>query len=269
MTATTVQHSTTEELQVFNFNGMSLRAKLIDGEPWFILVDACKALELSSPHKVANSLDEDDRNTIPVIDSIGREQSTWAVNESGLYQIIFQSRKQEAKAFKKWVTSEVLPAIRKTGSYGATPVLPQSYEQALEKLLETVRANNALEAKVKQDAPKVQYVDTFVHSGDLMTFRDLSNHLGVKESQIREDLVARKWIYKHTNTRWSFKRLAHVNEYQWRAYAGFKKYFRLTAAPDAPRFGNEVRQTLKVTPAGQVAIARMYGFRADEQKAVA
>ena len=82
-----------------------------------MLADVCKVLELSSPHKVADRLDGDERNQIPVIDSLGRYQNTTVVNESGLYTVIIRSDKPQAKPFRKWVTSEVLPSIRKHGAY--------------------------------------------------------------------------------------------------------------------------------------------------------
>ena len=105
------------KLEVFKNAGFEIRGGLIDGEPYFVLADICKALDLSNPTMVAKSLDEDALSSTEVIDSMGRTQNVNTINESGLYQCIFQSRKPEAKQFKKWVTSEVLPTIRKHGAY--------------------------------------------------------------------------------------------------------------------------------------------------------
>ena len=105
------------DLRTWNFEDHEVRTVEIDGEPWFVLSDVCKVLELSSPHKVADRLDWDERNQIPVIDSLGRHQNTTVVNESGLYTVILRSDKPQAKPFRKWVTSEVLPSIRKHGAY--------------------------------------------------------------------------------------------------------------------------------------------------------
>lgn len=93
-----------------------------EGEPWFVLKDVCDALHISSVGNVANRLDEDDVDLADIIDSLGRRQSTTIINESGLYSVILRSDKPEAKPFRKWVTSEVLPAIRKTGGYQARPM---------------------------------------------------------------------------------------------------------------------------------------------------
>lgn len=108
------------ELKIIdNFEYFDKKVRVIykDDEIWFVAIDIGIILELSDTRKSVQLLDEDDRNIIPVIDNLGRSQSTYIINESGLYQLIFQSRKPEAKKFKRWVTKEVLPTIRKTGEY--------------------------------------------------------------------------------------------------------------------------------------------------------
>ena len=115
------------DLQIFSYQSHEVRTVEMNGEPWFVLKDVCEVLGLASPHKVAERLDGDERNQIPVEDSAGRQQETTVINESGLYNVILRSDKPEAKPFRKWVTSEVLPQIRKTGSYSivqADPNLP-------------------------------------------------------------------------------------------------------------------------------------------------
>jgi hypothetical protein len=112
----------------FTFEGAEVRALVIDSEPWWVAVDVCSALTLSDPRKSIALLDEDERNTVPVADSLGRQQQTYIINESGLYSLILRSRKPEAKAFKRWITREVLPQIRKHGRYEAPPTPPQPRE---------------------------------------------------------------------------------------------------------------------------------------------
>lgn len=89
-----------------------------EGEPWFVLNEVCAKLEIANPSDAASRLDDDEKDTIGITDSIGRSRKTTIINESGLYSVILRSVKPEAKRFKKWVTSEVLPSIRKTGGYG-------------------------------------------------------------------------------------------------------------------------------------------------------
>lgn len=102
----------------FAFEEMLVRVIEREGEPWFVANDVCRVLDLRNPRQVISRLDDDERDDVHITDVIGREQGTSIINESGLYSLILTSRKPEAKKFKKWVTSEVLPAIRKTGSYG-------------------------------------------------------------------------------------------------------------------------------------------------------
>lgn len=104
-------------LQVFTYNGAQVRTVEQNGEPWWVLKNVCEVLGLDSPHKVAERLDEDERNLIPLTDSLDRQQNTTIISESGLYNVILRSDKPEAKPFRKWVTAEVLPAIRRNGSY--------------------------------------------------------------------------------------------------------------------------------------------------------
>jgi len=104
-------------LAVFNFSSQQVRIITKNGEPWFIARDICKCLELSNVSKAVASLDKEDCVITLSNDTIGRATKTAIVSESGLYNLIFKSQKEEAKIFQKWVTKKVLPEIRKTGSY--------------------------------------------------------------------------------------------------------------------------------------------------------
>lgn len=121
LTMTETQEKTTHvasETKVFTFNpsNQPIRVETIGGEPWFVAKDVCDALSLSDVSMTMSRLDDDEKLTQTLLVS-GQGRQMWLVNESGLYNLIFQSRKAEAKAFRKWVTSEVLPSIRKTGRY--------------------------------------------------------------------------------------------------------------------------------------------------------
>lgn len=110
----------TGQVEVFNFSQEKapIRVQLINSEPWFVAKDVCEVLGIANHKDAASRLDEDERRGVGITDPIGRPQTVTAVSESGLYSLIFQSRKAEAKKFRKWVTSEVLPSIRKKGYYG-------------------------------------------------------------------------------------------------------------------------------------------------------
>ena len=116
------------DLQVFGFEGRNVRVVEKDGNPWWVLADVCEILELSNPSMVASRLDDDEKNTLSLAEGIttdgtGNPNAT-VINESGLYTVILRSDKPDAKRFRKWITSEVLPSIRKTGSYGGSPIIP-------------------------------------------------------------------------------------------------------------------------------------------------
>lgn len=108
-----------DELKIFNSNEFGeIRTVMKDGEPMFCLADVCKALDITHVTDVKNRLKQDGVGTAEVIDSMGRKQNATFINESNLYKTIFQSRKESAERFTDWVTTEVLPSIRKTGAYG-------------------------------------------------------------------------------------------------------------------------------------------------------
>lgn len=137
------------ELQIFNSEEFGeIRTVIIDGEPWFCMTDICKALEISNTSQAKTRLNADGVITNEVIDSIGRKQNANFVNEPNMYKLIFQSRKESAERFTDWVTSEVLPTIRKTGSYQKPMTVAeqiqllaqgnQDHEERIEKLENTM-----------------------------------------------------------------------------------------------------------------------------------
>lgn len=136
------------ELKVFNYQDNEVRTVEIKGEPWFVLKDVCAVLGLSTPARVAERLDPDEVSQTHLTDSLGREQETTIVNESGLYNVLLRSDKPEAKPLRKWVTSEVLPSIRKTGSYNQKPLSPvEMFAMQAQINLEQERRLKAVEQK--------------------------------------------------------------------------------------------------------------------------
>jgi prophage antirepressor-like protein len=110
------------ELQIFSYNNQNVRTVNANGELWFVLKDACDILGITNANNVASRLDEDEKG-IHSIDTLGGTQQMIIINESGLYNAILRSDKLEAKPFKKWVTKEVLPSIRKNGMYAKDELL--------------------------------------------------------------------------------------------------------------------------------------------------
>lgn len=167
----------------FTYEDHPVRVLQIDGEPWFVLGDLCMVLGIRNSRMVADRLDSDGVSTTDVIDSMGRTQHATVVDEGGMYEVILLSRKPEAKAFKRWITSEVLPQIRKTGAYG-TPALPDLTSlEGISAILDAGKAalNRAQAAEARAlelEGPAAQ-ATTMRQADGLRTITDLANDLKV------------------------------------------------------------------------------------------
>lgn len=159
-------------LQLFSYSGQQVRTQLIDGEPWFAAIDVCAVLEIGNVSQALTRLDDDE---FTLIWNEGREMNM--ITESGLYSLVLGSRKPEAKTFKRWVTHEVLPSIRKTGSYG-TPALdlnaldPRTLALAI--LEESDRAN-AAEKQLAIAAPKAEAFQQFIEADGSLSLGAVAN----------------------------------------------------------------------------------------------
>lgn len=139
------------DLMPFAYGEQPVRIVVIDGEPWFVLADLCKVLGLSAVGRVAARLDEGVRQT-HTLPTPGGEQKMTVVSEPGMYEVVIRSDKPEAVAFRRWITGEVLPAIRKTGSYGAPCQLTQ--DEIVHQALQITAARvEQLEAEVAELTP--------------------------------------------------------------------------------------------------------------------
>ena len=131
-----------------------VRTLNLNGEPWFVAADVCKALELGNPSMTVERLDDDEKG-ISTIDTLGGKQRMAIINEPGLYSLVITSRKPEAKAFKRWITHEVIPAIRKHGAYMTKSVLEQVLENPelvllmAQRMLEEQRKNELLQQELR------------------------------------------------------------------------------------------------------------------------
>lgn len=154
------------EMQVFSYKSNQVRTVEVSGETWFVLKDVCAILEMDTTQlkKVADRLDADEKGRTQVT-TPGGIQETWIINESGLYNVILRSDKQEAKPFRKWVTSEVLPSVRKHGAYMTPEVIertltdPDYIIQLATTLKQEQQKRMALEQQAEADRPKVLFAD--------------------------------------------------------------------------------------------------------------
>ena len=181
------------ELQIFESPEFGqVRTVVIENEPWFVGKDVAKVLGYSNPRKaIIDHVDREDKTDgVTIRDSIGREQNPVCINESGLYSLILSSKLPNAKKFKRWVTSEVLPTIRKHGMYATEELLdnPDVAIAAFTALKAEREKRKLLEAKVEADKPKVIFAEAVDASQTSILVGDLAKLLkqnGVNTGQKR------------------------------------------------------------------------------------
>lgn len=208
-----------EEIKIFNSPKFGeVRTAGTPEQPLFCLADVCKALNLRQAD-VARRLSDGVVSTHPISDSLGRKQVANFVNEDGLYDVILDSRKPEAKAFRKWITSEVLPSIRKTGGYIATKqddteedimakalVIAQQTLARREERLKQLEADNqqkqstieAQTSELKKQAQKVEYYDQTLQSVNTLTTTQVAKERGMDAGKLNKHLKDAGIIYKQS-----------------------------------------------------------------------
>ena len=193
------------EIQQFYFNNAALRTLTDEaGEPWFVAKDVCDILGHSNVSMALDRLDDDERSKF----NLGRQGETNIVNEAGLYSLVLGSRKPEAHEFKRWVTHEVLPQIRKTGGYipaGDADSDEDIMARAVLVAQKTIERKNqqlqAKDAQIRELEPKAQALDDFTNVEDRLLIRDAAKVLSnagtpIKEKQLREWMADHNWIFK-------------------------------------------------------------------------
>lgn len=183
----------------------AVRAVTLEGEPWFVAADVCRALGLGNSSDVIKRLDEDER-TLVSIEGASNGLPVNAINEPGLYALILGSRKPEAKAFKRWITHEVIPEIRKTGGYIAgqetmddDQLLANALMVAQRKIDERNKQLEAANEKIKADAPKVLFAETVEKAETCISIGTLAKILNqagldIGERRLFERLRNDKWL---------------------------------------------------------------------------
>lgn len=190
------------ELKVFVFQDNEVRTVSIDGEPWFVGKDVAEVLGYSNPQKaIRDHIDTEDR-TVNDSFTVNGTQAI-LINESGLYSLILSSKLPTAKEFKRWVTSEVLPSIRKNGGYIAGQEQLSEAELLAKALMVAQRtladrdkrlAEMTVQAAIMQ--PKADYFDELVDRNLLTNFRETAKQLGVKPKKFVEFLLDHKYVYR-------------------------------------------------------------------------
>ena len=201
-------------IQIFENNDFGqIRVVERDGEPWFVAADVCRALDVVNSRDAVARLDVDEKNTVVLTDGTPGNPQKTIVNEPGLYTLILGSRKPEAKAFKRWITHEVIPTIRKTGAYFTRK--PDSYMiddpiERAKRWIEEAQERLALQETVNEQRKEIEYKENiiigFVEDIDLATKRQRINQI-IKHNVRGGALIAARWemLYKE------FEMKYHVN----------------------------------------------------------
>lgn len=193
------------ELQLFNFEENEVRTLLINGEPYFIGKDVAQILGYSNPRDaLSKHVDDEDKNSVAIRDGNKGNPNQTVINESGVYALVFGSKLPSAKKFKHWVTSEVLPTLRKTGGY----TMPKTYLEALKAFTAEVEKNEmlSLENKIQTQQinelkPKADYTDKILKTTDLMTITQIAKDYGMSAKQFNAMLHDYKVQFKQ-NGQW-------------------------------------------------------------------
>lgn len=180
-------------LQIFNNDRFGqVRIVPVDGELMFVAKDVCDCLEITKHRDAISRLDSDERGSVK-LDTPGGKQDIAAINEYGLYNLVLSSRKPEAKEFKRWITHDVIPAIRKTGSYSIS--IPKSLPEALRAYANEVESHNATKAIVAQQEQQIaefkpvkDYVDKILSSKSCLTITQIAADYGMSAQELNKIL---------------------------------------------------------------------------------
>ena len=203
------------ELQIFKSHEFGeIRTTIQNGEPWFVAADVCKALDIENNRKATNRLDDDEKNTVTLSDGNRGNPNTTIVNEAGLYSLVLGSRKPEAKAFKRWITHEVLPTIRRTGGYVNSAeafighYLPYADESTRTMFRAQLKAIEELNAKIEADKPKVLFADAVSSSDTTILVGEMAkilkqNGVNIGQKRFFEWLRQNGYLIKRKGSEWN------------------------------------------------------------------
>lgn len=239
------------EIVPFNFDGFQVRVIVdLEGNPWWVAADVAQVLGYSSAKDALRSHVRDHQKGRQQLPTPGSGQHVLIVNEGGLYRLIMRSPKEEAERFQDWVTDEVLPAIRRTGSYSIVPAVPQTFAEALELAAKQQREIEAAEAKIAELEPAAEQFTRWQVSEDTVYIVEWAKPLGMTQQGAYEALRECGVLFKQTRPDVDSGRTAfNVPK------VGYEKYFdTVIEFLPGPRKWVPV---LKVRPEGQVALAEL------------
>jgi len=231
----------------FDFDGQSVRVVTIDGEPWFVLADLTRVLGLSQFR--TDRLDDGVIRSHPISDSLGRTQNATIVSEPGMYEVVIRSDKPNAAAFRRWITTDVLPSIRKTGQYGNAPALTGP-ELIATALIEAQKVIEQSKAEVAELTPRAEAWDVMVSANGDYSVDEAAKILS------RDDLIeiGRTRLFSFMADAGWIYRQGHRN--RWHAYQTAISAGRLVERMGAAFLNSRTGEmevaapTIRVTPKG-------------------
>ncbi len=174
----------------FDFHGTEIRTVTIDGEPWFVLADLARVLGIKDVQRLNSRLTDDVRQTHPILDSRGRTQQATIVNEAGMYEVVIRSDKPVAADFRRWLTSEVLPSIRKHGGYLTEQKIeevltdPDTIIRLAQDLKQAQQARDAMESYAKTLEPKADAYTAFMDADGTLSVGSVAKMLGLSQNKL-------------------------------------------------------------------------------------
>lgn len=248
----------------FEFGGNQIRPATLNGAPALVLSDIAKVLGYRDAATAGRIL-RDHHKGYAEVRTPGGAQQMLVVTEQGFNRLVIRSNAANAEQVQDFITDEVMPQLARTGSFKSQHALPQSFSAALRELAATVEQNEALEAKIEADAPKIAYHERFVgERSDIITVDVFAGQFGSTGPKVREllhekNIASRKII----GQRWSKSKQEMEPVYEWRARQGraTTEWFDLLPQNDAPRLHNgQVRQTMYVRQFHAEALAGRLGL---------
>ncbi len=184
------------DLVSYASDGTAVRVVIRAGAPWFVLADVCRVLDIAEAHRATARLDDDEKGRHTMTTPGGAQEVT-IVSESGLYSLVLTSRKPEAKRFKKWITADVMPPIRKTGGYGVQAADPA----ALCSLLGYTERVLALEADNAALKPKAAAADRIASADGVLGLNEAAKALNIAQHKLVIYLRAQGWLYRRAGSK--------------------------------------------------------------------
>lgn len=251
---------------LFDFNGAAVRVINNETGIWFIASDVCRVLEIANSRDAVASLVDDEKG-VATTDTLGGSQQVSVISESGLYCLIFKSRKAQAIEFRKWVTSEVLPTIRQTGAYAlpgltATNKVPANFVEALRLAADAEEQRMALQLQLEDAAPKLETYDRVMKAEGLFTFRQVAAMLadpGLGGNNLVKRLLSMRILYRDPKG----KILAYRQHIDAGHFRAVETAYELKETGES-RVGCQI----KTTPSGVEFIARKLGTTVNPEQEV-